>query len=80
MKRYNIIFTKNSKILLSSEIYENWKEIQDMYENYMTSLDFETIDEIIEYFMAEYNFSYEKSKELIEPIIKSINTTIELDF
>ncbi len=80
MKRYNIIFTKNSKILLSSEIYENWKEIQNMYENYMTSLDFETIDEIIEYFMAEYNFSQKKSKELIEPIIKSINTTIELDF
>lgn len=80
MKRYNIIFTRDSKVLLSSIKYKDWGEIQDTYENYMTSLDFETLDEIIEYLMIEYKMTSDKSKELVKTINRLINKTIELVF
>ncbi len=80
MKRYNIIFTRDSKVLLSSKKYKDWKEIQDMYENYMTSLDFDTLDEISDYLISEYKLSGEKADNLVKPINGLINKTIELNF
>lgn len=80
MKRYNIIFTRDSKVLLSSKKYKDWREIQDTYENYMASLDFDTLDEIVEYLVIEYKITIDKTKESVKPIITLKNNTIELDF
>lgn len=80
MKPYNLIFTKDSKIILSSVQYKDWREIQYAYENYMTSLDFKTLDEIIEYLTIEYKLSIDKSSELVKTMSGLVNSTIELDF
>jgi len=80
MKRYSIIYTRNSKVLLSTVKYQDWKEIQDSYENYMTSLGFDTIDEISEYLVIEYKLTKEKAYELVKPIKGLDEITIELDF
>ena len=46
----------------------------------MTSLDFDTLDEIIEYLAIEYKLRNDKSSESVKPINGLINNTIELDF
>ena len=43
MNQYNLIFLRSNKMLLSRKTYSDWREIQDEYEDYMTSLDFEAI-------------------------------------
>jgi hypothetical protein len=80
MKRYNIIFTRDSRIFLSSVKYRDWREIQDSNENYMASLDFETLDEIIEYLMIEYQLTSDISGELVKAINGLSNLTVELNF
>ena len=65
---------------MSSIKYKDWREIQDNYKNYMASLDFETIDEIIEYLVIEYKITSEKSKEIVSPLNVLINKTIEIEF
>lgn len=78
MKRYCIIFTRDSKVLLSTKKYKDWKEIQDIYDNYMTSLDFDTLDEISDYLIAEYKLSREKAISIVKSINGLGNKTIEL--
>jgi hypothetical protein len=80
MRRYNIIFTRDSKVLLSSVKYQDWREIQDLYDNYMASLDFDTIEEVVEYLVIEYKLTSKKSVELVRPIGGLSEKTIELDF
>lgn len=80
MKRYNIIFTRDSKVLLSSVKYQDWREIQDSYDNYMASLDFETIEDVVEYLVIEYKLISEKSLELVRLLSELSEKTIELDF
>ena len=59
MKQYNLIFLRESKVNLSRKKYSDWKEIQNDFENYMTSLDFESIDKLIEYLSLDYKMSDE---------------------
>jgi len=43
MKRYNLIFLRDNKVLLSQKAYVEWHEIQEEYDYYMASLDFDTL-------------------------------------
>lgn len=79
MKQYNIIFTQDSRILLSSKEYQNWKEIQNSFENYMASISFETLDEIADYLSGEYNLTEEMTRKIIEPLKGIENEVIEID-
>lgn len=78
MERYNIIHLQDNRILLSSKSYNNWKEIQNEYEQYMTSLSFNSKNEIIEYLKIEYKEFKEGCEEQIRNI--SDNDTIEIKF
>lgn len=46
----------------------------------MASLDFETLDEIIEYLMIEYQLTSDISGELVKAINGLSNLTVELNF
>jgi len=63
--KFNLIFLRNSKLILSNKKYQNWKEIQTEYNEYMTSLNFEKIKEIKEYLTIEYKLKTEKVNELV---------------
>jgi hypothetical protein len=73
MKQYNLIFLRDSKVILSRKKYSDWKEVQNDFENYMTSLDFESTENLIEYL----SFDYKLSPEIICNV-EEIKTT-ELD-
>jgi len=73
MKQYNIIFLQDSKVILSRKEYSDWKEVQNDFENYMASMDFETTENLIEYL----SFDFEMSPELISNVEKIKTTVLE---
>jgi len=60
-------------MLLSKKPYSDWREIQDEYEHYMTSLGPYTEEELLGFFSEQYGdddalwaFSREKMREFME--------------
>lgn len=51
-------------MLLSKKHFESWKDIQDIHEDYMASLSFETIEEVNEFLSFEYKIETENAKRL----------------
>ena len=49
-----IIFLDDDVILLSKERYNDWREIQEKYDDYMTSLGPWTTDAIISFYEIDY--------------------------
>ncbi|MDG1332776.1 MAG: hypothetical protein P8P74_10620 [Crocinitomicaceae bacterium] len=78
MKQFNLIFLKSDKMLLSRKAYGNWREIQDEYEGYMASLDFESLKEIEEYIKLDYKLSTDQAKNEVGKLNDSSNETIEI--
>lgn len=79
MKRFHIIYMADSKVVLSSVAYQDWREIQDSYRNYITSVDIDTLEEVVDYLVIEHKLTRERSRELVEPINGSPGRTVELD-
>ena len=76
---FNIIYTK-SKMLLSKKSYNSWREIQDEYDDYKTSLEFATIEEIEDYLNFDYPNLKPSAKIQIANFIASGSETKEISF
>ena len=72
MKKYNLIYLK-SGMLLSKKQFESWRNIQDFYEDYMASLNFETIEEVNEFLTLEYKLEKGSVEKLTENIYAQEN-------
>lgn len=79
MKNYNLIFLRSEKVLLSTKPYNDWREIQDAYEDYMTSIEFKSLEEVQEYLMIEYKLTFERVKGEISRYEQYSDETIELE-
>ncbi|NOU59600.1 hypothetical protein [Marinifilum caeruleilacunae] len=79
MKQYNLIFLRNDKMLLSRKQFSDWREIQDEYEEYMASLDFESLKDIEEYIKMDYKLTSKKVKYEVNKLTNSSNDTIEIE-
>lgn len=66
-------------MLLSNKKYSDWREIQDEYEDYMTSLDFESIMDVEEYIKMDYNLTSDKAKNEVKKLNDSTKETIEIE-
>ena len=66
-------------MLLSRKQYSDWREIQDEYDDYMVSLDFETLTEIEEYLKSDYKISTEKAKQEVNKLNDSTEETLEIE-
>ncbi len=80
MKQFNLIFTQDSKIFLSSKKFKSWLEIQDAYQDYVTSIDFDNLHDIVAYLVVEFGISVEQSSALVNQIKGFDEKTIWLDF
>lgn len=78
MNQYNLIFLRSNKMLLSRKRYSDWREIQDEYEDYMTSLDFESIMDVEEYIKMDYKLTSDKTKNEVKKLNDSTKDTIEI--
>lgn len=54
LKPINLIFLSTDKLILTKATYYHWRQIQSQFEDYMASLDFDTIESLIEYLKIEY--------------------------
>jgi len=79
MNQYNLIFSRSNKMLLSRKKYFDWREIQDEYEDYMTSLDFESIMDVEEYIKMDYKLTSDKAKNEVRKLNDSTKDTIEIE-
>jgi hypothetical protein len=71
--RAYVIYLRPDGMLLSKKQYSDWREIQDEYENYMTSLGSFSIDELVMFLSEQYGtdegnwgFSQEEIRSFME--------------
>ena len=69
---------RNSKVILSKKTYSDWKEIQNEFEEYMSSIDFKSEGDLIEYLIMDYNAEPELIKAQITKMKTSELEKIEL--
>jgi len=69
MNKYNLIYLKSHKTILSKKAYSDWKEIETDYEDYFRSLSFDSLMEVEQYLQMEFNLSAEKVKMEVQKII-----------
>ncbi len=69
---------RNSKVILSKKTYSDWKEIQIEFDDYMSSLNFESKVDLIEYLNIDYKFNPKIIKSQINKIENSKLEKIEL--
>ena len=79
MEYLNLIFLKNS-MLLSNKKYNHWREIQDEFEDYKASVNFKSLEDVVEYISFDYKKTKSFTEELVEPIKYIKNSFITLEF
>jgi hypothetical protein len=80
MKKYSLIHLRSEKFILSKKNYLDWKEIQNDYDDYMTSIEFETLEELNDYLSIEYKLSLINAGLITQAIITESSDCIELIF
>lgn len=79
LKTINLIFLNTGKLILTKRKYYHWRQIQSQFENYMTSLDFDSIESLIEFLKIEYKTT---EKDIINELEKKqfdVNDEIEFE-
>lgn len=66
-------------MLLSRKQYSDWREIQDEYDDYMASLDFETLVDVQDYIKLDYKLTLEKAKLEVNRINGTTDETVEIE-
>ena len=80
MKKFNLIFLNTGVLILSSKEYNSWNEIQDEYQEYSSSIAFDSLEEVKEYIILDYKLTRDFVENLITNFISSKLMTISLDF
>lgn len=80
MKKFNLIFLNTGALILSSKEYNSWNEIQDEYQEYSSSIAFDSLEEVKEYIILDYKLTRDFVENLITNFISSKLITISLDF
>lgn len=65
-------------MLFSRKKYSDWREIQDEFDNYKASLDFESVEIAKDYILEDYDVSEDLLTELLEPIERNETEVVEL--
>ena len=51
---FHLVYLRSGAVLLSRKPYVDWREIQDEWDDYMTSLGPWTADEVLEFFRDDF--------------------------
>lgn len=76
----HLIYLRPEGMLLSRKQYSDWREIQDEYENYMTSLGPFSEEELLNFLSEQYGDDVAKwgfSREEIRSFMKSDEIVLE---
>jgi hypothetical protein len=79
MQKFNLIFLRSDKVLVSQKQYSDWKEIQNEFDDYMANVGFDSIDEIKEYIQFDYKLTEEKALKESRKISDSNSEYVEIE-
>jgi hypothetical protein len=79
VEELNLIFLRGGDVLLSNKSYKDWKEIQDEYEDYMTSMEFDSLEELSDFIQFEYRLSAKRAKSELQKLTTSSQTTVKIE-
>ncbi|MBK7213676.1 MAG: hypothetical protein IPH88_10375 [Bacteroidales bacterium] len=60
LRQINLIYPRKGKMILTTKTYYHWRQLQSEFDDYMASLTFETMDELIEFLKDEYKLTREE--------------------
>ena len=75
----HIIYTKDG-MLLSKKHYDSWRQIQDEYEHFKTSLGPWNVDEVISYLSDDYSDLEPNAKEQVNRFVNGPAITQTITF
>jgi hypothetical protein len=64
----HIIYTE-TEVLLSRQSFASWRDIQNAYASYMTSIGPRTIDELVDYLEQEHSHLLPSAKAQVESFL-----------
>jgi hypothetical protein len=79
MQKFNLIFLRSNKVLVSQKQYSDWKEIQNEFDDYMANVGFDSIDKIKEYIQFDYKLTEEKAFKESKKISESNSDYVEIE-
>lgn len=51
---FHLVYLRSGAVLLSRKPYADWREIQDEWDDYMTSLGPWTVEDVVDFFQQQY--------------------------
>jgi thermostable 8-oxoguanine DNA glycosylase len=79
MQKFNLIFLRSNKVLVSQKQYFDWKGIQNEFDDYLTNVGFNSIDEIKEHIQFDYKLTEEKAIKESRKITESNSEYVEIE-
>lgn len=73
----HIVYRRNGPTLLTKKHYADWREIQDEFADYTTSLGPWTVEEVIDFWQTEYPGACPADLPRIEAFCQSGEETLE---
>ncbi len=67
-----LIYLRSGEVLLSKKQYTGWQEIAGEYEQYMTDMCFETVDDMVSFFELDFGVGSEwpfSKREILDFIV-----------
>jgi hypothetical protein len=75
----HIIYT-DTDVIISKKLYNSWREIQDEYATYKTSLGAWSIDKVVDFLQSEYKDLDPNASVQVNELIKSVHLTATLRY
>ncbi len=79
MKKFNLIFLRSGKVFISKKQYSDWKEIPNEFDDYVTNVGFDSLDEIKDYIQFDYKLTEEKAFKESSKISESNSEYVEIE-
>lgn len=80
MSELHIIFTRREEVLISRKQYDSWRQIQDEYEDYMTSLGPWESATVASWLDEEYSDLVPSAQEQVEALLSSEQVVRSVSF
>ena len=68
----HIVFLRSGRLLLTKKQYASWRDIQDEYDDYMTSLGPWDVDSVLDFLRTEYPTKPPFTDEQVRKFIESL--------
>lgn len=76
--KYYLVYLHCGKMVLTKKSYAHWKEIENEYGDYMTSLEFVCIEDLIDFISCEFHEKCNDISQTVRDFARSEETEMKL--